>query len=257
MALIAACSFAGAQGNEYEHSESGDYFERKAEGYFWYEDPVIEQEEEEELQRAPPQAASSGSEVEPMSAEWLRQQLPVLLDKAIDRPTKENVQAYYYAQRMMMDKAQVFSDIAREVVTSDPLLDENLRVPIASAAKASVMLQVKKDTQDILKGLNEKAGIWVFHDPSCSFCEDQVNPINELAKRHGLNIVYISKDGSPVRGLDPSIPVRRADGRFERLGVKYTPSVMMVVPPDGYYLISQGFAGLPTLVWPAGLKIMV
>jgi conjugal transfer pilus assembly protein TraF len=148
---------------------------------------------------------------------------------------------------MMMDKAQVFSDIAREVVTSDPLLDENLRVPIASAAKASVMLQVKKDTQDILKGLNEKAGIWVFHDPSCSFCEDQVNPINELAKRHGLNIVYISKDGSPVRGLDPSIPVRRADGRFERLGVKYTPSVMMVVPPDGYYLISQGFAGLPTL----------
>jgi conjugal transfer pilus assembly protein TraF len=109
------------------------------------------------------------------------------------------------------------------------------------------MLRVKNDTKAVLKGLNQKAGLWVFHDPSCSYCEDQVNPINELAKRHGISITYISKDGAGVRGLDASIPVKRADGRFETLGVKYTPSVMMVVPPDGYYLIAQGFAGLKTL----------
>ena len=55
-------------------------------------------------------------------------------DKAIDNPSPENVAAYYYLQRVMMDKAQRFTDMARRVVMSDPLLDENPRRPIATFA---------------------------------------------------------------------------------------------------------------------------
>ena len=55
-------------------------------------------------------------------------------DKAIDNPSPENVAAYYYLQRVMMDKAQRFTDMARRVVMSDPLLDENQRRPIATFA---------------------------------------------------------------------------------------------------------------------------
>jgi conjugal transfer pilus assembly protein TraF len=41
--------------------------------------------------------------------------------------------------------------------------------------------------------------------------------------------------------------VQPAEGRFERLGVTYTPSVMLVVPPNDYYLIAQGFTAMSTL----------
>ena len=92
-----------------------------------------------------------------MSVEWLRANLPVLRDRAIDQPTQENVRAYYYAQRIMMDKAQVFSDVAREVTGTDPLLDENLRVPFASAAKAAQLRNANESKAAILEAVAAKA----------------------------------------------------------------------------------------------------
>jgi conjugal transfer pilus assembly protein TraF len=223
------------------------FYQNQAEGWFWYQDPAPAPDETDEPQ--PPQPAPVGAPPPPapMSVEWLRANLPVLRDRAIDQPTQENVRAYYYAQRIMMDKAQVFSDVAREVTGTDPLLDENLRVPFASAAKASILRTADDAKARILASIAGKVGLWFFHDDRCEYCEKQVEPANALARVHGLKVVYLSRQGLPIRGLDPAIPVRAADGRFERLGVQYTPSVMLLVPPSGYYLIAQGYASLSAL----------
>jgi conjugal transfer pilus assembly protein TraF len=65
----------------------------------------------------------------PLSTAWFRKNLEKYRDRAIDDPSAENVAAYYYLQRVMMDKAHRFTDVAREVVMSDPFLDENQRRP--------------------------------------------------------------------------------------------------------------------------------
>jgi conjugal transfer pilus assembly protein TraF len=169
------------------------------------------------------------------------------MDRAIDDPSESNVRAYYYAQRLMMDRAQAFSDVARRVTESDPLLDENLRVPFASAARAALYQNAKRSTGDILRSLEGRAAVWVFHDPACVYCTEQVRPINELVRRYGLTVEYVSKAGKSVPGLDSRIRVRLETGQFERLGVKVTPAVMLVIPPEGFHLVAQGFASLTEL----------
>jgi conjugal transfer pilus assembly protein TraF len=222
------------------------FYTNKEDGWFWYEDPPPEREAPHPEQAEPAQAPPA-SGPPPMSVEWLRTNLPILRDKAIDQPTNENVAAYFYAQRIMMDKAQVFSDKAREVTTTDPLLDENLRVPFASAAKTAQLRNSNESKKAILAAVAEKAGLWFFHDDTCQYCETQVPVANRIARLYGIPIVYLSRQGRSVRGLDPSIPVRAAEGRFERLGVTHTPSVMLLVPPNDYYLIAQGFVSLSSL----------
>lgn len=251
MSLAAGAMMAMGMGGAWAQSvdasgNTAPFYGDKEAGWFWYEDPAPEEEEPPE-QAPVPQGAAPAAEPAPMSIAWLQRNLPILRDRAIDHPTRENVAAYYYAQRIMMDKAQVFSDMAREVTTTDPLLDENLRVPFAAGARAAMMKNATRAKEDILREISTKAGLWVFHDETCDYCKQQVGPINELAKRYGFTVMYLSRQGGPVAGLDPEIEVRPAGGRFERLGINYTPSIMLAVPPDGYYLIAQGFASLAAL----------
>jgi conjugal transfer pilus assembly protein TraF len=242
-AAVLISSTASAAASE----QVASFYGHKESGWFWYADPTPEPEEPQAEQEPTPVAVAAASGPAPMSVEWLRTNLPVLRDKAIDQPTTANVSAYYYAQRIMMDKAQVFSDKAREVTTSDPLLDENLRVPFASAAKAAQLRNANESKAAILAAVAAKAGLWFFHDDTCQYCESQVPIANTIARRYGIPVVYISRQGGAIRGLDPSIPVKAAQGRFEKLGVTHTPSVMMLVPPKDYYLIAQGFASLTSL----------
>lgn len=248
--LMALLAMTPAVYSETRQQETGSFFDDREDGWHWYEDPPAEIEKEEEnLAKEPPAVGQpTKSETAPLSTSWIRQTLPTLRDAAIDNPSEENVRAYFYAQRIMMDKAQVFSDVAQQVVNNDPLLDENLRLPFASAAKVSFLQSANDAKKELLDGLSETVGFWFFYDETCSYCQDQIGPINELAKRHGVTIEVIHKNGDSVRGLSSKIKVRRATGQFETLGIKFTPAVMMVAPPDGYYLVSQGFTAYATLV---------
>ena len=88
---------------------------------------------------APKNSKPADASEEPFSAKWLQQNMPKLLERAIDSPNKENVEAYLYAQRVAMDKSQVYAESARRVVASDPFLDENNRVPLSTYAKPSFL----------------------------------------------------------------------------------------------------------------------
>jgi conjugal transfer pilus assembly protein TraF len=224
---------------------ASEFYHGAEEGWFWYEDPrPIEEDQPSDPPVAMPEGAAAPA---PLSVEWLRTHLPRLRDRAIDSPTRENVQAYYYAQRIMMDRAQVFSDVAQDVVQSDPLLDENLRLPFASAARASLLRESKDAQTAVLKSLATKAGVWVFHDATCAHCASQVSVSNALVKNHGFRVTYLSRQGGPVPGLDASIPVRAEAGRQQRLGITHTPAVVLVVPPSQYVLVTQGALALSEL----------
>ena len=213
------------------------FFQGKEEGWFWYKDPKEPPIQEPPKPMPPVPVATRSKAPESLSVEWLRQQLPVLLDRAIDNPTRENVEAYLYAQRLAMDKSQRFSEISQRVVYSDPFLDENNRVPIASFAKSSFLNGIDQAADAGLKHLATVAGLWVFFDSRCQHCRVHAETIEAMRKKHGFVVKYISLDG---KGL-PNIPAWVPDqGQSRTLNVRMTPTTVLVAPPNHFLVVSQG-----------------
>lgn len=120
------------EGHTFEADRS-TFFHDKERGWFWREEfiePPLPKPKKEK-HPTPIPARDSTEEIQPLSVAWLRKNLEKYRDQAIDVPSPENVAAYFYLQRVMMDKAHRFTDVAHEVVISDPRLDENVRRPIS------------------------------------------------------------------------------------------------------------------------------
>lgn len=236
-------------------AQDASFYDRKGEGWFWYQDPDLEPEPVDEnrvkqqpitpaaADPKPPKAVEPPSykrqEVEPFSVEWLQKQMPVLLGRAIDDPTKENVEAYLYAQRVAMDKAQRYANQVQMVVANDPYLDENNRVPLSSFAKKDFLRYRGEGQTEAMEHLSKIGGLWVFFDSTCAFCPPQVSAVRDLAREFGFLTKFISMNGEAVPGLgqDEFVP---NGGQAQRLGLRLTPTTVFVVPPDNYYILSQG-----------------
>ncbi|MFT0546941.1 conjugal transfer protein TraF [Allopusillimonas ginsengisoli] len=245
--LVNAAQERSAGGiNETAAATTGPFFYGGSEGWFWYEDPPLPEEEKEEKLEEPPQSLAPADKAEepeqkkgpePFSVQWLRQNMPILLDRAINDPTKENVEAYEYAKRVLLDRAQRYAEQTRDVVANDPLLDENNRVPLSTFAKKEFLANRKDGLADALKYLSGVAGIWMFFDSTCSFCHLQASQIMDLAKDYKFHTRFISMNGQGM----PMLPEWYVDaGHAKALGLTMTPTTVLVVPPDKYYIISQG-----------------
>ncbi|BEI26481.1 conjugal transfer protein TraF [Vibrio cholerae] len=49
-----------------------------------------------------------------ISESWLKDNLNILLERAIDNPTEENVRKYFYAQKVMLDLAKKRAEAVNE-----------------------------------------------------------------------------------------------------------------------------------------------
>ncbi|MBK4737830.1 conjugal transfer protein TraF [Noviherbaspirillum pedocola] len=234
-----------------EEPSGGQFFTRKSEGWFWYHDPKDDPKPPPPPQPEPAKPSAKEAEkaapakAAPFSVEWLRVNMPKLLDAAVNNPTKENVEAYLYAQRVTMDKSQRYAEQAQRVVASDPFLDENNRVPIASYTKPFFLRQAQEGKIEALKHISSVGGLWVFFDSKCHYCAPQVNTANELAKKYGLITKFISMDG---KGLPSVKQFVRDRGQAKRLNLKITPTTVLVVPPNNYFVVSQGMMAQDQLI---------
>ena len=242
VAIAAAASSAHAQ----------SFFKRGGEGYFWYETPPppaepvqLEKKPEPppETSQAPEPPANTGTQ--PFSTAWLRDNLPVLLEKAMDSGKREDMEAYLYAQRIALDKAQNFAHLQQLVVKTDPILDENNRMPLDTFIRQTVLATNKEQKDEVTKHLASKGGVFMFFDSSCSHCEKQFPVIGMLKERYGFETRFVSVDGKPLPGMDDWIP---DTGQFQSLNLKLTPTVVYAVPPNNFYVIAQGAMSASGLV---------
>lgn len=220
------------------------YYREKEQGWFWYKDP---KEEPQELKKPPvAQPPKADLKKQPGSVEWLREQMPILLDAAINDPSKENVEAYMYSQRVAMDKSQRYAQAQLKVVANDPLLDENNRVPLSTFAKVNFLQANASAKDEALKYLSGAAGLWLIFDSKCAkHCGPQADIINMVASKHHLITKFISTDG---RGM-PNTPKFETNANLVKaLGLKITPTTVLVVPPNNYYIVSQGVMAADMLV---------
>lgn len=194
----------------------------QARGWFWYEPLPEPMREPLSLANPPP---TSGPK--PLSSAWLREHLPLYLDRAIDTPTLANVRRYRYLERLALDRSSAYSDASARLTLLDPVLDEQQVSPLSALAKATRHREREHDTRQLLATIARDAGLWFFFRSDCPYCHAQVGALKSLEQTTGFRVLPISLDGKALPGnLLPSF--QRDQGQAATLGVQVTPSLFLV-----------------------------
>ncbi len=229
------------------------HYSDKSRGWHWKEilpDPV-----EPEVEPPPPPLPPAPPDVpkdtkpegpKPLSAEWIRQNMPKYLDAAIDEPTPQNVSNYLYLQKFSVDSADRFSQVFKRVSMGDPNLDENNVRPVWSGASAVVDQAAVKNKLKVLKKMSETVGLWFFFRSDCEPCHLQAPVLYAFAQRNGFTVFPISMDGKPMPG-SPFKKFVPDQGQAAKLGVTSTPSLFLAKPPATFVALSEGMLSLPEI----------
>ena len=227
-----------------EDNDLGGYYHGKEQGWFWRETmPFSQPAELPEAPDAKPAAELSFKEEDvtprPFSAEWMRQKLPELRDRALQEPTPDNVRAYYYLQRYAVDMAERFALVAQKVVLADPSLDENARRPISTYGGHVFDEVARENTLRVASKIASTAGLWYFFKSDCPFCAAQNPVLERLQRRIGLAILPIALDqqAMPDGAFSQFVQDR---GHAAQLNVTKTPTLYLVRRPGEFVLLSEG-----------------
>ncbi|MCO2767699.1 thioredoxin family protein [Pseudomonas aeruginosa] len=215
------------------------FYQDKERGWFWYEDPPPEQELEK-TEPAMPELPPTGS------VAWIREMLPKLRDAAMDNPTKENVSAYFWAQRIMLDKAERFSRHSVDVIRNDPFLDEDMRYPASNAASDALATAAGKQKETLLKMIAGSSALMFFYNGNdCILCEQALAAVSALEFRYGFTVMPVSMDGAPLPG--GKYPNTQYDtGLAEQLGIITSPALALVIPPHDVKIVSFSTVSMET-----------
>lgn len=253
-AFIAAHAYADAdQPKKPEPAVAGSSFYADQErGWFWYEDPpeTVEKVPETEPEPAPVVQAPAPPEQPELpptgSVAWLKIVLPKLKERAIDNPTDENIKAYFFAQRLMLDKAERFSRASIETIKNEPLLDEDLRYPASNAASDALAEASTKQKDTLLKLIAGNAALMLFFKGNdCTLCAQAVSALTGLESKYGFTIIPVSMDGNPLPGGRYS-NTQFDNGLAQHLGVIATPAIAMIVPPNDVRIVSYSTISMET-----------
>lgn len=229
-------------------SKALERFNQDSEGWYFYKERYpTPSKPTEPAPAAPPPAAPPATStplppaLKPMSVAWMTKYLPIVREAAIDNPSQENVRVYLYLQRVMLDKAENFTNAAILAGTSDPGLNEDVRVPTATALAQSQSIRELRARREVLTSVSNKAGLWVFVDSRCAFCSEAVTMAKRIAKLYKYELRIISVDGKPPKGY-PSEKIVEDVNRsaFTRFGLKLVPATILALPPDKIGIVAHG-----------------
>lgn len=193
----------------------------------------------EEPKKAPEPAQYSGPP--PLSAAWLKVNLPKYLNAAIDNPTPANVSAYLYLQKVAMNKTQAFSDMAKMVSTTNPSLDELTRRPFMTSGTTIAGAVSERASDLLLKKMSKTMGIWYFYTANSPY-----DPLGEqiaaaYQRNYGFSVLAISIDGTPPKEQALSTNWTTDQGQSQKLQVAQIPAFYLVnAETKDYVSVGQG-----------------
>ena len=211
-------------------SAEQQWFDRHSEGWFWYERIREPEKEESEVN-------AQNKRHQHLTTPWIRNNIGQYLDKAIDHPTKENVSNYLYLDRLVKEKAEQFARVGKQVIESDPMLDENVRRPITPAAAKISDDMVQHAKEQVLQKIAKVAGVIFYYQGRCRLCHLQAQTLMALSQQYGFKLISFSTDGELIPDL--------SDSRIDRqpnptLNIQTYPALFLMKPPNEIIPIRQG-----------------
>ncbi|WP_257274328.1 conjugal transfer protein TraF [Endozoicomonas sp. SESOKO4] len=211
-------------------SAEQQWFSRHSEGWFWYEQ-IAEPETDEN------EANDQTKRHQPHTTAWIRNNIGLYLDKAIELPSRENVSNYLYLDRLIKEKAERFARVGKQVIEGDPLLDENVRRPISPAAAKISDDMVQHARQQVLQQIAKIAGLVFYYQGRCRLCQLQAQTLMALSQHYSFKLISFSTDGE----LIPDLPDSRIDREpSPTLNIQAYPALFLMKPPDEIIQLRQG-----------------
>jgi len=206
------------------------FYEEKARGWFWYEDPVFQKEEKEEKEEK-----QTTAEKARIYVEGVKKDLEDKKHIALAKPTSQNIYNYMTAQKKMMDRSELFSKKWLEVLFKNPNeLDYTVKHPTMQAARHIAIDEKKKRLEAKIKALSETYGLFFFFAGNCSYCHGFAPIVKTFSEKYGWDVLAISLDGGSVKEFPDAKP---NNGIAQNLQVKSLPTLMAVDPASGKVLI--------------------
>jgi conjugal transfer pilus assembly protein TraF len=151
------------------------------------------------------------------------------LHRAIISPTPENIAAYMTLQKIMMDRAELFSKRWMEVVFTNPILDYTVKHPVNQVGIFEQSDAEKKDIARKIQMLAKTHGLFFFFTGSCRYCSVFAPIVKSFAQKHNLTVIAISMDGSKLKEFPDA---KRDNGAAAKLGVNIFPTLLAVNPKN-------------------------
>ncbi len=231
------------------------FYEGKGEGWFWYQDPIIEEpmveepkkeEKKEEPKKEEPkkevvknqfnkeieiikEQKEESKEPPPMSTKWLKDNIPKYIAEAQDNPTKENIELVLLLNRVAIDKAQVFAEKAKDISRLDPVLSGRGMFPQSMPERQYEYGSIEKVAEGSMKELSKKTGLYFFFHSDCPYSRQQVGVMEDMKRLYNIDIVAISMNGKGIKGTSFENKFLPDNGKAKKLGidVKITPSIYL------------------------------
>ena len=156
----------------------------------------------------------------------MRKELEEARAAAILDPTTENVKDYLRRQKIMLEKASVFSDVFRRTVWTTPELDYTLERPVGALAKRLWSDERRAERDGVLARLGERYGLIYLGEAGCVGCRVFGPLLRAFSIRHGLDVLAVSLGGGPLEGWPEAVP---DNGRAGRLGLGGAPLPAVVL----------------------------
>jgi len=197
----------------------GRFYERKAEGWFWYEDKVKNKDKKQEGEFVPQGATSQERN------QHLREELNRLREIAVDIPTYENVSRFARLQKYMLGKSYDFSQTYKEVMQTDPILNETTTIPISQVGGQIYRAEKQKEMEKQIKAATSKYGLFYFYKSDCPFCEKFIPIVKMFTNKYGFELVPVSLDGRK----HPAFPNSQTNHLLgDRLNVQKWPALYLI-----------------------------
>lgn len=227
------------------------FYKDKERGWFWLEEYPVD---EEELKPPLPVPENTPSSPEPaemveLDHKWLKANFNVLLEKAINNPTDENVANFAYTQRLMLDMSSRFQSKMTDYMMGEEVLDESIRRPNTSFALSSFKSEIKSKVAETISEINKKSlGVWFFYSSTCQYCLKMLPVIKRFQEDYDVKVLAVSLDGGIIPGMeDMEIVLDTNQEVANKFNVSMTPTTMLVLNDNTTEMVAAGMRSLPDL----------
>lgn len=211
----------------------GSFYDRRSEGWFWYNDPPLEEE--------PQKPEISKEESSPPSASQklatYKKSLEEKLHTALMDPTYENIEAYMTQQKDMTQRSETFAKNWQRVVLTQPHLNHETVYPTAQYARHVQEDVHRKKKEDVIRSLSNRFGLFYFFKGDCAYCTSFSPIVKMFSEKYDWDVLAVSLDGTR-HDLFQTLP---NNGMAEELGVSALPA-LIAYAPDTQELIPVSYA---------------
>lgn len=199
----------------------GSWYSRHSEGWFWYKDPAKKEKKQQKPRPPNPELAQDPLEW----AETVRKKGEWLQAQALKDNNEKNVEEYIKHQTEQVERANSFSTTWDHVLRKNPQYDYSIANPTMQLARNIYYDEQNKKTDDVLQEFGQKYGFLFFFDSKCPYSAAQAPLVQQVAKKHNIELLSVSLDGGKLPDLEH---IEIDNGISSKLNVFSSPSVFAV-----------------------------